>query len=146
MPRDETVGKWLASGGYEPLVGEYMSRLFPDYWLLEFDLARSGRFDVLRALGRDGMIVLGLISTKSGVLEERSQVLARIAAAARVAPLENLGISPQCGFASHERGNPLTQEEQEGEFAAPGGHRRDGLGQVGAVGPRGGFACADLMR
>jgi 5-methyltetrahydropteroyltriglutamate--homocysteine methyltransferase len=79
---------------------------------MEFDSARSGGFEPLRLLPRNKKVVLGLVTTKVGQIESRAEILRRIDAAARVVPLENLCLSPQCGFSSHEIGNKLSHEEQ----------------------------------
>ena len=79
---------------------------------LEFDDARSGSFDCLRNVSPDKKVVLGLVTTKSPVLEDKAAVIARIHEAAQYVPLERLYLSPQCGFASCEIGNKLTEEEQ----------------------------------
>lgn len=84
---------------------------------LEFDDERSGGFEPLRFVSDDKKVVLGLITTKSPVLEDKAQVIARIHEAARYVPLDRLYLSPQCGFASCEIGNRLTEEDQWAKLA-----------------------------
>lgn len=81
-------------------------------FFLEFDTPRAGSLEVLRHLGDDKGAVLGLVSTKTGALESRDTLLERLNEAASYAPKDRLALSPQCGFASVEAGNPLTAEEQ----------------------------------
>ncbi|MBO3663419.1 5-methyltetrahydropteroyltriglutamate--homocysteine S-methyltransferase [Microbacterium stercoris] len=103
---------WISSGGYEP-IGEQLFSVKYDGFFLEFDDDRSGGFEPLRFLPKgDQVVVLGLITTKSGLLEDIETVKARIREAAQYAPLEQLALSPQCGFASTEEGNVLSEDEQ----------------------------------
>ena len=81
-------------------------------YYLEFDDARSGGFEPLKSVNGDKKVVLGLITTKSSKLEDKEDVIKRIHEAAKYVPLERLYLSPQCGFASCEIGNKLTEEEQ----------------------------------
>jgi methionine synthase II (cobalamin-independent) len=113
MCRGNFSGKWLASGGYGHLRATFMGKLTPDLWLLEFDSERAGDFGILADVDKASNVILGLISTKSSVMEDRAMVLARLAEAAKIMALHRLGISPQCGFASHVSGNPITPEIQE---------------------------------
>jgi 5-methyltetrahydropteroyltriglutamate--homocysteine methyltransferase len=80
--------------------------------LLEYDDRRSGGFEPLKAVAEDKFVVLGLVTTKKGELEEAGELKARIAQAGRYVPLDRLGLSPQCGFASSIIGNRITPEEQ----------------------------------
>ena len=106
---------FLFSGGYEP-VAEYLGQLNYDGYFLEYDSEeRDGNFAPLKKIlnQRDQVtIVLGLITSKDGQLEDPDQVIARIHEAAKEVPLANLALSPQCGFASTEEGNILTEEQQ----------------------------------
>lgn len=88
-----------------------------DAFYLEFDDERSGSFEPLKEVVPGKKVVLGLITTKRPELEDREQVIARIREAARYVPLENLCLSPQCGFASCEIGNRLTEEQQWAKLA-----------------------------
>ena len=88
------------------------TRLGVDVFLLEYDSPRAGGFAPLRHVAPGRSVVLGLISTKTPALEDADELARRIDAAARFVPLERLGVSPQCGFASTAPGNPLTPAEQ----------------------------------
>jgi 5-methyltetrahydropteroyltriglutamate--homocysteine methyltransferase len=103
---------WMAEGSYEHVAEALFSRLGVDGFFLEYDDARSGGFEPLRFVPRGKMVVLGLVTTKSPVLESKDDLKRRIEAAARFVPLEQLCLSPQCGFASTSEGNALTVEEQ----------------------------------
>jgi 5-methyltetrahydropteroyltriglutamate--homocysteine methyltransferase len=102
---------WATEGGYE-LVAQSMFGTEVDGFFMEFDTARSGTFEPLRLLPRQRKVVLGLVTTKTGEIENEGQLTRRIDEAARLVPLENLCLSPQCGFSSHETGNRLSQDEQ----------------------------------
>ncbi|MFT4300329.1 MAG: 5-methyltetrahydropteroyltriglutamate--homocysteine S-methyltransferase [Desulfovibrio sp.] len=102
---------WFSSGGYEPVAQELFGKAKLNGFFLEYDSERAGDFSPLKHM-RDQQVVLGLVSTKTGVLEDREAIKARIAEAAKVVPLEQLCLSPQCGFSSTEEGNTLTEEEQ----------------------------------
>lgn len=101
---------WASQGGYEP-VAEILFDLPVDAFFLEFDDERSGGFEPLRFI-RNQTVVLGLITTKSASLEDKQAVKARILEATKYVPLERLCLSPQCGFASTEEGNKLTERQQ----------------------------------
>ena len=103
---------WMASGGYEDAVVEAMFSTGVDGYFMEWDSERAGGFEPLRLLPRDKTVVLGLVTTKSGALEPADALARRIDEAARYVPLERLGLSPQCGFASTHHGNTLTEDEQ----------------------------------
>ncbi|WP_133545808.1 5-methyltetrahydropteroyltriglutamate--homocysteine S-methyltransferase [Microbacterium sp. BK668] len=104
---------WISSGGYEPVAEQLLGNTDYDGYFLEYDSERAGGFEPLRFLPEgDKIVVLGLITTKSGELEDPRVVTQRIEEAARFAPLAQLALSPQCGFASTEEGNLLTEEEQ----------------------------------
>ena len=110
-------GRWLANGGYERIAGEGFPRLTRyDRLLLEYDTPRAGDFGPLRHVRPDATVVLGLLTTKLGDLEDAALVETRIREAARQVPLERLALSPQCGFASGEAGNPLTPPQQEAKL------------------------------
>jgi len=102
---------WVAEGGYEP-VAEQMFSSGVDGFFMEFDTERAGGFEPLRFVPKGKKVVLGLVSSKTGKLEDRSFLKKRIAAAARYVPIENLCLSPQCGFSSTHHGNRLTEDEQ----------------------------------
>ena len=103
---------WASSGGYAPIAPILFAKEHVDGFYLEFDDARSGDFAPLQFVAPGKKVVLGLVTTKSPVLEDPEAVKARIAQAAELVPLENLCLSPQCGFASCEIGNKLTDDEQ----------------------------------
>ena len=115
--RGNNAGNWLANGGYDPIAQPLFSRLTNvDTLLLEYDTPRAGDFSPLRQVRPEAMVVLGLLTTKSGELENAGSVEARIREAARIVPLERLALSPQCGFASVESGNPISPVEQEAKL------------------------------
>ena len=102
---------WVAEGGYEP-VAEAMFSSGVDAFFMEFDSARAGGFEPLRFLPKGKKVVLGLVSSKTGVMEDEAAVKAKIEEAARYVPLEDLCLSPQCGFSSTHHGNKLSPGEQ----------------------------------
>jgi 5-methyltetrahydropteroyltriglutamate--homocysteine methyltransferase len=104
---------WIASGGYEPVAERLLGQCNFDGYFLEYDTERAGGLEPLRFLPKGNkIVVVGLITSKSGTLEKKDDVKRRIDEAARYAPLEQLALSPQCGFASTEEGNILTEEQQ----------------------------------
>lgn len=103
---------WFASGGYQDEVVEAMFSTPVDGYFMEYDSERAGGFAPLRKLPRGKKVVLGLVTTKAGALEDKDALKRRIDEAARVVPLEYLCLSPQCGFASTHHGNALTEDEQ----------------------------------
>ena len=109
--RGNFKSSFVASGGYET-VAEAMFSSGVDAFFMEFDDERSGGFEPLRYLPKDKKVVLGLVTTKVGELETKDQIKKRIDAAAKFVPLENLCLSPQCGFSSTHHGNSLTADEQ----------------------------------
>jgi 5-methyltetrahydropteroyltriglutamate--homocysteine methyltransferase len=102
---------WVAEGGYEP-VAEAMFSSAVDGFFMEFDSARAGGFEPLRFLPRGKKVVLGLLTSKAPELESKGSLRKRIEEAARHVPLDDLCLSPQCGFSSTHHGNQLTQDEQ----------------------------------
>lgn len=110
-------GYWSAAGGYERFAEAMFSRLTNvDTLLLEYDTERAGGFEPLRHVRPGTTVVLGLLTTKHGELEDRATVLGRIREASRYLPLENLALSTQCGFSSSGAGNPLTPEQQRAKL------------------------------
>jgi 5-methyltetrahydropteroyltriglutamate--homocysteine methyltransferase len=103
---------WFAAGGYADEIVEAMFSTNVDGYFMEWDTERAGGFEPLRLLPRDKKVVLGLVTTKSGALESKDALRRRIDEAAKYVPLERLGLSPQCGFASTHHGNTLTEDEQ----------------------------------
>lgn len=110
--RGNNRSHWYASGGYDAIAEKLFGSLNVDRFLLEYDDERSGTFEALRFVPRDKIVVLGLISTKKPQLETFDEIARRIDEAAKYFPLENLTLSPQCGFASTAEGNLLTEDEQ----------------------------------
>jgi 5-methyltetrahydropteroyltriglutamate--homocysteine methyltransferase len=102
---------WVAEGGYAPVV-EAMFSTDVDGYFMEFDSARAGGFEPLRALPRGKKVVLGLVTTKLGELESADALKRRIDEAAKFVPLDDLCLSPQCGFSSTHHGNALSQDDQ----------------------------------
>ena len=109
--RGNFKSSWVASGGYET-VAEAMFSSPVDAFFMEFDSGRAGGFEPLRYLPRGKKVVLGLVTTKTGVLESKDFLLERIKQAEKYVPLEDLCLSPQCGFSSTHHGNSLSAEEQ----------------------------------
>jgi 5-methyltetrahydropteroyltriglutamate--homocysteine methyltransferase len=104
---------WISEGGYEPVAEIMLGQLNYDGYFLEYDTARAGGFEPLRFLPKGNkIVVLGLVTTKSGTLEKKADVKRRIEEATKFAALDQLCLSPQCGFASTEEGNVLAEEEQ----------------------------------
>lgn len=104
---------WISSGGYEPVAEHLLAGCQYDGYFLEYDTERAGGFEPLRFLPEgDKIVVLGLITSKSGDLEDPEDVKKRIAEAREFVRLEQLALSPQCGFASTEEGNVLTEAQQ----------------------------------
>ena len=112
MCRGNFRSSWVASGGYDHVAEELFQELDVDGFFLEFDDERSGDFAPLRFVPEDKYVVLGLVTTKKGALESKDDLKRRIDEAARHIPLEQLCLSPQCGFSSTFEGNDLTDEEQ----------------------------------
>ena len=102
---------WFSSGGYEPVAKTLFGHCRVDGFFLEYDSDRAGDFTPLRYI-KDQKVVLGLITSKFGDLEDKDEVIARINEASQYVPLEQLCLSPQCGFSSTEEGNILTIEAQ----------------------------------
>ena len=103
---------WLASGSYDYVAETAFSRIDVDGFFLEYDDERSGGFEPLRYIPKGKKVVLGLVSSKLPQLESKDLLKKRIEQAAKIVPLENLCISPQCGFSSTHHGNNLTVEQQ----------------------------------
>jgi 5-methyltetrahydropteroyltriglutamate--homocysteine methyltransferase len=110
--RGNNRSHWYAEGGYDSIAEKLFGTLEVDRFLLEYDDERSGTFEPLRFVPKGKMVVLGLISSKVPRLEDAEVIARRIEEAARYVPIENLAISPQCGFASTAEGNLLTEDRQ----------------------------------
>ena len=112
MCRGNFRSSWAAEGGYDFVAEALFSELNVDGFFLEYDDERSGGFEPLRFVPKGKMVVLGLVTTKRGALESPDDLKRRIDAAAKFVPLDQLCLSPQCGFSSTVEGNTLTQDEQ----------------------------------
>jgi 5-methyltetrahydropteroyltriglutamate--homocysteine methyltransferase len=110
--RGNNRSQWYAEGGYDPIAERLFNQLNVDLFLLEYESERSGTFEALRFVPRTKAVVLGLVSSKVPQLEPQEQLIHRIEEASRYVPLDNLAISPQCGFASTMEGNLLSEEDQ----------------------------------
>jgi 5-methyltetrahydropteroyltriglutamate--homocysteine methyltransferase len=110
--RGNQESRWLVEGDYEPIARPIFQRIAATRLLLEYDDDRSGSFAPLRHVPEDKMVVLGLISTKRPQIETLEDLIRRITQASRFVPLERLGLSPQCGFASSILGNNLSIDEE----------------------------------
>ena len=126
VPNDMTVGihlcrgnyrsTWFASGGYEPVAEILFNAMNVDAYFLEYDDERSGDFAPLRFVPKNKMVVLGIMSSKIGDLESIAFLTKKIKEAAKYMPLENMCVSPQCGFSSTHHGNALTHAQQWKKF------------------------------
>jgi 5-methyltetrahydropteroyltriglutamate--homocysteine methyltransferase len=116
MCRGNAMGKWIAAGGYERIAEKSFSRLDVEAFFLEFDSERAGGFEPLRFIPKGKRVVLGVVSTKIPALEDKDALKRKIDAASRFVPAENLSVSPQCGFASHQKGSGLSFAEQEAKL------------------------------
>jgi 5-methyltetrahydropteroyltriglutamate--homocysteine methyltransferase len=112
MCRGNFRSSWVASGGYDHVAEALFGTLNVDGFFLEYDDARSGGFAPLRFVPKGKMVVLGLVTTKKGALESKDALKRRIDEAARYVPLEQLCLSPQCGFSSTVEGNALSIDEE----------------------------------
>jgi 5-methyltetrahydropteroyltriglutamate--homocysteine methyltransferase len=110
--RGNFEGAWLAEGGYEPVAEVLFNEIDVTGYFLEYDTERAGDFRPLRFVPKGKTVVLGLVTTKRGALERKDDLKRRIEEAAKHIPLEQLALSPQCGFASGERGNKLSVDEE----------------------------------
>jgi len=103
---------FVASGGYEPVADTLFNKINVHGYFMEYDTERAGGFEPLRFVPKNKTVVLGLVTTKSGTLENKDDIKRRIEQAAKFVSLDQLCLSPQCGFASTEEGNALAEEEQ----------------------------------
>jgi 5-methyltetrahydropteroyltriglutamate--homocysteine methyltransferase len=104
---------WIASGGYEPVAEVLFNQINSDAYFMEYDTDRAGGFEPLRFVPRgEKIVVLGIMTSKTGELESKDALKRRIDEASKFLPLEQLALSPQCGFASTEEGNILTEDQQ----------------------------------
>jgi 5-methyltetrahydropteroyltriglutamate--homocysteine methyltransferase len=110
--RGNNRSHWYAEGGYDAIAEKIFSELHVDRFLLEYDDQRSGGFEPLRFVPRGKIVVLGLVSSKLAQLESADELRRRIDEASKFVPLDELALSPQCGFASTMEGNLLTEDDQ----------------------------------
>ena len=103
---------FMGTGGYDAVQELLFGKIKVHGFFMEYDDERAGGFEPLRHVPKDRKVVLGLITTKSGELENRDTIRRRIDQAAKYVPLDQLCLSPQCGFASTEEGNTLAEDEQ----------------------------------
>jgi 5-methyltetrahydropteroyltriglutamate--homocysteine methyltransferase len=115
--RGNNRSHWYAEGGYDAIAEQLFAELRVDRFLLEYDDERSGGFAPLRFVPRGKHVVLGLVSSKLGALESPAQLRRRIDEASRYVPLDQLALSPQCGFASTMEGNLVTEDDQWAKLA-----------------------------
>ena len=110
--RGNNRSHWYAVGGYDAIAERLFNELAVDRFLLEYDDERSGSFEPLRFVPKNKTVVLGLVSSKVAQLERKEELLRRIDEASKIIPLDQLALSPQCGFASMMEGNNLTEADQ----------------------------------
>ena len=103
---------WLSEGGWEAVADTVFNTIPVDGFFLEYESERAGGFEPLRFMPKNKSVVLGLVSSKLAALEPKDTIKRRIDEAARYVDLDRLHLSPQCGFASTEEGNQLTEDEQ----------------------------------
>jgi 5-methyltetrahydropteroyltriglutamate--homocysteine methyltransferase len=114
--RGNREGNWAAEGGYDPVADVLFNRIGVDGYFLEYDTARAGSFEPLRLVPKGKRVVLGLVSSKKASLESEDELVRKIETASKCLSLEQLALSPQCGFASSVKGNPLGPAEQEAKL------------------------------
>jgi methionine synthase II (cobalamin-independent) len=114
--RGNRGGHWHAEGSYEDVAERLFNALEIPFYFLEYDTPRAGNFTPLRFVPKHKSVVLGLISSKTPLLEDKAELHERVDDATRYVPLERLAVSPQCGFASVDTGNPVTSEVQEAKL------------------------------
>jgi 5-methyltetrahydropteroyltriglutamate--homocysteine methyltransferase len=117
MCRGNFKGHYLGAGGYESVAERFFANTKVNHFLLEYDTPRAGDFAPLRFVPKAKGVVLGLVSTKTPVLESLDDIKRRTEEAARYIELDRLAISPQCGFASTVAGNPLTETDERAKLA-----------------------------
>jgi 5-methyltetrahydropteroyltriglutamate--homocysteine methyltransferase len=117
MCRGNNAGNWMAEGGYDFVAESLFNEFDVDAYFMEYDDSRSGGFEPLRFARKDRVIVLGLVTTKKPETPSKDELKRRIEEAAKYVPLDCLALSPQCGFASVARGNPITLDDQRRKLA-----------------------------
>jgi methionine synthase II (cobalamin-independent) len=114
--RGNARSHWVADGGYEPVAEVLFNEFDVNGYFLEYDSSRAGDFSPLRFVPRGKTVVLGLVTTKKGALEKKDDVKRRIDEASQFVPIEQLALSPQCGFASNAEGNALTVDQERAKL------------------------------
>ena len=114
--RGNRGGKWHAEGSYESVADRLFNKLAIRFFFLEYDTPRAGSFTPLQLVPQDKSVILGLVSTKTAEMEDPGDLKRRLDDATRFVDMDRLGISPQCGFASVDTGNPISQEAQEAKL------------------------------
>jgi 5-methyltetrahydropteroyltriglutamate--homocysteine methyltransferase len=114
--RGNYKGMYLSEGGYDSVAEKFFGRTHVNHFLLEFDTPRAGGFAPLRFVPKNKGVVLGLVSSKTRVLENLNEIQRRTEEAARYVDLSRLAISPQCGFASTMGGNPVTEADERAKL------------------------------
>ena len=115
--RGNMAGRWAAEGGYDPIAEPVFAHLDVDGYFLEYESARAGGFEPLRFMPNDKRVILGLVSSKVPEMETKDALKRRVDEAAQFLPTANMGISPQCGFASGYQGNPVTEDIERRKLA-----------------------------
>ena len=128
--RGNFASAWVAEGGYDPVAEVLFNELAVDGYFLEYDTPRAGNFAPLRYMPKGKKLILGLVTSKSGALEDPDDLKRRIDDASKFVPLEQLGISPQCGFSSTVLGNKLTIDDQIAKLKLVAHVARDVWGAV----------------
>jgi 5-methyltetrahydropteroyltriglutamate--homocysteine methyltransferase len=116
MCRGNFRSSWVAEGGYDFVAEALFNELAVDGFFMEWDDARSGGFEPLRFVPKDKVVVLGLVTTKTGELESKDELKRRIEEASRFVDVDQLCLSPQCGFSSTVEGNAVTPEQQSAKL------------------------------
>ncbi|MGE5147021.1 MAG: 5-methyltetrahydropteroyltriglutamate--homocysteine S-methyltransferase, partial [Candidatus Eiseniibacteriota bacterium] len=114
--RGNHESSWIAEGGYEPVAEAMFNEIAVDAFFLEYDTPRAGDFRPLRFVPKGKMVVLGLVTTKKPALEAKDDVKRRIDEAAKYVAIDQLALSPQCGFASTLKGNALTLDDEKAKL------------------------------
>ena len=117
MCRGNFRSSWVAEGGYDFVAEAVLGTLAVDAFFMEYDDERSGGFEPLRFVPRDKLVVLGLVTSKRPALESKDELKRRIEEATRYIDIDQLCLSPQCGFSSTKEGNSLTFDEQRAKLA-----------------------------
>ncbi len=116
MYKRQNQSGWISEGGYDPVAEMLFNEINVDSYFLEYDTPRAGTFEPLRFVPKHKSVVLGLVSSKLSQLESKGALTRRIDEAAKYIDLDQLALSPQCGFASTAPGNKLTVEQQRAKL------------------------------